>query len=264
MAEGHLTLGARVVVAVENADVLPRRYRLARGGGEREDGVGNHGVVKAPVVDFLPLLGRIIDEVLERGRPERCEIRDSRAVVEIPLLAPSGPCRVLDVARAPLVPFVPFARASAGKNVCADTRAPLLLGVCDEVKHPFLRGLDPSRIARGVGYLREGVYRKPAYRPVWRVEVDHADELGVRARLEEVLDLRVERRPVVLLDPLPNERIVAVRHPVRIDGVRGEEDAQRYPHVRKILRALELLAETPVADVLRTRIGGLCAGCGGS
>ena len=153
----------------------------------------------------------------------------------------------------PLVEFVPFARAASYEEVGADAGAPLLLGVRDEVEHPFPRHLDPSRIARGMRDVGEGVDRQLAYQPIGRVEVDHADELRLRACLQHVLDLRIERRPVVLLRPLPDERVVAVGHGLDVDGVRREDRAQRNPHVGEVLRAFKLRAEAPVADVLRPR-----------
>ena len=84
--------------------------------------------------------------------------------------------------------------------------------------------------------------------PVGRIEVDHHHEARVRASLHEILRLRVERGPVVVLEALPDERVFAVGIAERVDGVRGEEAAVRDAHRGKLPRALQLLVEASVRD----------------
>ena len=248
MPEARLPRVAYEEVAEERAQFLGSRNRRARGLGKGEDGARRQRIVELPVLDLLRLGRGIVDQILERGLGERRTRRDGRAVVQPLRPAPLHPRRVLVGARAAPVVFVPFARAAARQDVRADAVAPAAFGVVDEVEHPPLRLGHPLGIARGVRDVREGVEPEPVRGPVGRVQVDHAHQPCVRADLDDVLDLRVKRRPVVRADALPDRRILAVGLAERVDGVRGEDAAVRHAHRPELPRPLRLLVETPVRD----------------
>ena len=248
MAEGRVLAVAHEVIAEERADLLRLRNRLAHRRREFEQGARGKRVVELPVGDLRGLGGGVVDEVLERGLRERRLRGYGLAEVESALLAPGGPGAVLVAARAPAVVLVPLARAAAGEDVAADAVAPALLGVGDEVEHPLLRPRAPFGIAGGVRDIGEGVEPEPVRGPVRRVEVDHHHEARVRARLHEVARLRVERRPVVALEVLPDGRVLAVRRAAAVDRVRREEAPIRDAHGAELAGALQLLVEAAVRD----------------
>ena len=65
------------------------------------------------------------------------------------------------------------------------------MGVGDEVEHPFRSPLYPVGIACGMRNVREGIKPELVSSPIRRVEVYHAEKLGIGADLEEILDLCV-------------------------------------------------------------------------
>ena len=244
--EGRVLGVAHEEVAEARAALLGLRNRLARRRRELEKRVGGKRVVELPVGDLVRLGGGVVDEVLERGLREGRLRRHALAEVESALPAPGDPGAVLGAARPPPVVLVPLARAAAGEDVAADSVAPPFLRVGNEIEHPLLRARAPRGIAGGVRNIGEGVEPELVRGPVRRVEVDHHHEARVRARLHEIVRLRVKRRPVVLLEPLPDERVFAVWRAAAVDRVRREEAPVRDAHRAELARALQLLVEAPV------------------
>ena len=246
MREGRVLGVADEVVPEEHADLLRLGNGLARGVREEEDRVRGNRVVELPVGDLRRFRGGVVDEVLERGAGERLRRGRRFAEGEVARLAPALPSFRLRVARTAPVIFVPLARTAAGEDVRADAITPLLLGVGDEVEHPLPRAVAPFGHHAGVSDVGEGVEPELVRGPVGRVEVDHHHEACVRARLHEILRLRVERGPVVLLEPLPDERILAIGVAATVDRVRREETAVGDAHLGELSRALQLLVEAAV------------------
>ena len=101
---------------------------------------------------------------------------------------------------------------------------------------------------------KQKAFKDPDYLLDW-VDKQMKDDgqyykLGVGAHLEEVVYLCVERGPVILLEVLPDERVVAVRMPATVDRVGREKAPEGYAHLGEVLSALELRAEAAVADIL--------------
>ena len=89
------------------------------------------------------------------------------------------------------------------------------------------------------------------------------DEFGMRnvrdgdeAALEVLAVKASGERLVVVLEPFPYQRVVAIGLAHGVDGVRGEEAPRGDAHLREVLRAFQLRLEAAVADIERAKFHG--------
>lgn len=198
--------------------------------------------MEPPEVDLLRLAHRIIDRTLERGRRQLGLRRRVRSVTQVPLGAPLAPGHVFRMALAE-VALEPFSGVSAEKRISLDAIAVVLLYVAHE-RVEIAAGLRAiSWQAHDVGDLVPAVVVEGARHPDRRVQVQEDEKLRPGTRLQDVAELCVHRREVVVAVPLPHQRILAVRPAVAGDRVGDEDRAERYAHRREARRLLDLRQE---------------------
>ena len=185
-------------------------------------------------------------------------MRREAPVVDAPRGAPLAPCGVLERmgehARAfcaAVVQFRPLGAVAAAQHVAYDAVTPLPLGMLHKRVDPRDGLRDPFGVCGGDGDEAEAVVAQSPLEPRRRVDVEKHEELRLRARVDEVLKLAVDRLPVVDVLRLPDDGVFAVRLADGVHGVPDGEAAQLDAAVGEAPRRLKLLHERAVAAVLR-------------